>query len=198
MGKSKGIDWGKLSAHYRAGVRTLRDIASEFGTSEANIRKRAKAEEWPRDLSERIRAKADDLVRKAMVRNGAQGPNERDIEGANATISADIQLRERDDISKATGAVRQLWNELSDQLKNLPDLSKLGELMANPDLSFDKMNEAYYKTISFGGRVDSVKKLSDALKTLIELERKVWRVDAPEALDASKLTVVISKEDANL
>jgi hypothetical protein len=41
-------DWEKISGHYRAGTRSLRDIGKEYGVTEGAIRKRAKAEGWPR------------------------------------------------------------------------------------------------------------------------------------------------------
>ena len=50
------IDWESIEKEYRAGIRALRDIASEFGVAESAIRKRAGTEDWIRDLSAKIKS----------------------------------------------------------------------------------------------------------------------------------------------
>ena len=62
-------DWECIELDYRAGIKTLRQIAGEHGISEGAIRKRAKRDDWARDLSERIQDKAEQLVRKDAVRS---------------------------------------------------------------------------------------------------------------------------------
>ncbi len=61
-------DWEAIETAYRAGVMSLREIASQHGISEGAIRKRAKRDDWSRDLNAKIQQKADDLVRKREVR----------------------------------------------------------------------------------------------------------------------------------
>jgi len=61
-------DWQRIELDYRAGIKTLRQIGEENGVTEAAIRKRARRDEWTRDLSARIAARAEDLVRKSEVR----------------------------------------------------------------------------------------------------------------------------------
>ena len=56
----------------------------------------------------------------------------------------------------------------------------------------DKLNEIYHKVISFGGRTDSMKKLSDTLKTLIDLERRVYKIDEESDLTDKKVNVRVS------
>lgn len=60
-------DWKLVEKDYRAGIRPLRDIAADNGISEGAIRKRAKKNEWSRDLTDRIRAKAREKVVLAAV-----------------------------------------------------------------------------------------------------------------------------------
>ena len=43
-------DWLRIETDYRAGIRTLRQIAAEHGITEGAIRKRARRDEWERDL----------------------------------------------------------------------------------------------------------------------------------------------------
>ena len=61
-------DWEAIETAYRAGVMSLREIASQHGISEGAIRKRAKRDDWSRDLNAKNQQKADDLVRKREVR----------------------------------------------------------------------------------------------------------------------------------
>jgi hypothetical protein len=46
--KKAAPDWERIEADYRAGVRTLRDIASEHGITHAGVMKRAKRDGWAR------------------------------------------------------------------------------------------------------------------------------------------------------
>ncbi len=56
--------WERIEPDYRAGSKSLRQIAAEQGISEEAIRKRAKRDDWSRDLLERIQDKAEQLLRK--------------------------------------------------------------------------------------------------------------------------------------
>jgi uncharacterized protein YjcR len=61
-------DWEAIETAYRAGMMSLREIAAQHGISEGAIRKRAKRDDWSRDLAAKVKERADDLVRKAEVR----------------------------------------------------------------------------------------------------------------------------------
>jgi len=61
-------DWEKIEADYRAGVLSLREIAdANPGVNHVAIARRAKRDGWSRDLSAKIRAKADALVTERTV-----------------------------------------------------------------------------------------------------------------------------------
>src|SRR5262245_54931406 len=105
MARRSDIDWEAVEREYRAGKRSLRDIGQEFGVSEGGIRKKAKEFEWERDLSEKIDAKAEALVRKSEVRSEVRSEanlaNEREIIEANAKVVADAVIAERKDVARA-------------------------------------------------------------------------------------------------
>lgn len=67
----KAVDWESVEREYRAGIRSLRDIAGEVGVSEGAIRKRAKAEGWEREKAVRqqdpVRLTRDELDRAGFV-----------------------------------------------------------------------------------------------------------------------------------
>ena len=178
MDKKKKIDWEKIEVDYRAGVKTLREIADEHNITHGAINKRAKRDGWERDLTAKIKAKSDFLVSKSLVSSEVSKERrilESDIINANATNSASIQIAERKDVSKARDIVMSLFGELEHQVNNKELYEKLGEILEEQNES--KMVELYRKVSSFAGRVGSMKSLSDALKTMIELERRVYKID---------------------
>ena len=104
MTEKKVIDWEKIELDYRSGVKSLREIASEQGVSDTAIRKRAKRDDWVRDLSAKIKAKADDLVRKEQVRSEVRTQNtisEKETIDANANLVASVRLAHRKDIQRS-------------------------------------------------------------------------------------------------
>ena len=49
--QAKPTDWERIELDYRAGIKTLRQIADENGITHGAINKRAKRDGWERDLS---------------------------------------------------------------------------------------------------------------------------------------------------
>ncbi|CAI2464498.1 Uncharacterised protein [Serratia ficaria] len=60
-------DWEAIESAYRAGLMSVREIASQHGISHTAINKQAKKEGWERDLKAKIKAKADTLVSRREV-----------------------------------------------------------------------------------------------------------------------------------
>jgi uncharacterized protein YjcR len=48
-------DWEAIETAYRAGMMSLREIAAQHGISEGAIRKRAKRDDWSRDLAAKVK-----------------------------------------------------------------------------------------------------------------------------------------------
>lgn len=97
------IAWAVIEAEYRSGVKPLRATASEHGITEGAIRKRAKKEQWTRDLSAKIQAQADAIVRKDAVRKEVRENGrvpEREIVEANADMQVSIRREHRGDIQR--------------------------------------------------------------------------------------------------
>lgn len=185
-------DWEAIESAYRAGVLSLREIASQHGISDTAIRKRAKKEEWTRDLAAKVKAKADDLVRKREVRTKVRSENqisERELVEATAEAIANVRMEHRGDIKRARELANLLFSELSAECTDVESLHKLGELMLSPDdKGQDKLNDLYHKIISMPQRVKSMKDLSDTLKTLIGLEREAYSIKEDEPSSVNKGT----------
>ena len=199
MAEKKVIDWEKIELDYRAGVKSLRQIAGEQDIAESGIRRRAKQYEWVRDLSEKIKAKADDIVRKESVRSAVRTKttiSEKDTIDANANEVASVRLAHRKDIQRSRKIAMSLFDELEMMVgqENVRLLEMLGELMYSPDdKGNDKVNDLYMKIISMPGRVKSMKDLSDTLKTLIALERQAFGLDDENNRPVDALTALLER-----
>ncbi|MEJ4044570.1 hypothetical protein [Erwinia sp. SLM-02] len=183
-------DWEAIESAYRAGLMSLREIAAQHGISEGAIRKRAKRDDWSRDLSAKIKERADDLVRKQEVRKQVRTESalsERVLIEATAEVIATVRMEHRGDIRRAREITNALFDELGAECADVGALRKLGGLMYEPDDNGrDRLNEIYQSIISMPERVKSVKALSDALKNLISLERQAYDIDGPEGDNSIK------------
>ena len=170
-------DWEAIETAYRAGVMSLREIASQHGISEGAIRKRAKRDDWSRDLNAKIQQKAEDLVRKQEVRRTVR--NESTLtERVLIEVIATVRMEHRGDIRRARELTNMLFDELAGECGDVAALEMLGDLMRREDdKGQDKLNDLYHKIISLPSRVKSMKDLSDSLKTLIGLEREAYSIE---------------------
>ena len=171
-------DWEMIEQSYRTGLMSIREMAHLAGVTEGAIRKRAKSRGWERDVSAKITAKADALVRRQEVRTQVRtekAVSERVLIEANAQVIADVRMSHRGDIRRARSLTMTLLSELEATTIENDLFAELGEMLRQPDQNGnDKLNDVYQKIIGLPSRVDSVKKLSEALKTLVGLEREAY------------------------
>lgn len=191
--------WDAIWDKYSTGLATIAGISREFKVHESTIKTKIKADGWTRDLAAQINAEAAKQMafREAALETAAKkraanaanpnynlpavNPNEEQIIEVVATNQVNIVFQERQDVAIARSVATKLYTELSGQIE---EGQKLDELMNQ----IDEMEDATYNqktffkkrlehVIGFGGRVDSCVKLASALKTLIELERKVNKIN---------------------
>lgn len=198
---TKAVDWERIELDYRAGIKTLRQIAEENGITHGAINKRAKRDGWERDLSEKIQSKADALVSKALVSKAVSMEtkvSERQVIEVAAQAVADVRLAHRRDIHRA----RNLANALLDELEKQTDpitlalLTDLGELLRNPDdKGMDKLNDLYHAIIALPERSKTMKVLVESLQKLVDMERTAFGMDAKGADDDKKGVEAVSTKD---
>jgi hypothetical protein len=180
----KTRDWERIEVQYRANTLSLREIASEHGITEGAIRKKAKAEGWERDLSGKVKAKADALVRKEQVRSevrAGSAETEKQVIEVEAQVQARIRISHRSDIERNRNLLRKLVDELEHHTDNTDLLAKLGEFMCEPnEQGKDRLNEMYRAVISLPERTKTMKALGETLKILIGLEREAFGIAAQE------------------
>jgi len=190
-------DWEKIEADYRAGIKTLREIAGDHGITEGAIRKRAKRDGWERDLSAKIQQKAEALVRKESVRSEVRTESaisEREIIDANAQAIVTVRLGQRKDIQRSRRIAMALLEELEQQAggEQVAMLEQLGELLrSEDDKGQDKLNDLYHKVISLPGRAKTMKDLGESLRVLVTLERQAFGLDDKDAKPQDALTTLL-------
>lgn len=199
---AKRPDWEAIESAYRAGVMSIREIASQYEITHQAISKRAKKEGWERDLKAKVKARAENLVAKREVASlvaTEKAISERQLIEANAEVIANVRMEHRGDIRRARELTNNLFDELSAECADVPALRDLGKLMLNPDDNGrDKLNEIYHSIISLPERVKSAKALSETLKNLVGLERQAYGLDDVQpnktASQLSELMDDLSKE----
>lgn len=143
-------DWEAIETAYRAGLLSIREIASQHELSDTAIRKKAKKECWVRDLAKKIKQTADEKVRIKEVRAEVRAESkikERELVEANAEVIANLRISQRKDIRKARDVANNLMAEV-----DLMD----GDIMK---------------------RVSTFKSLTEAMKNVIGLERQAYDLD---------------------
>lgn len=199
--KKVAPDWERIEIEYRAGVQSIRQIAQAFGVSDGAIRKRAKTQEWTRDLNGKIHAKAEAIVRTHVVRTEVRNSpeykaTEKETIDANANLIAAVQMNQRKDIQRARNLCNGLFDELEHLigLDNIALLQDFGEVMRKEDdKGQDRLNDLYHKIIQLPNRVKSMKDLGDTLKTLIGLEVQAYGLDKKQEDKTDDLTALINR-----
>lgn len=176
--KKAAPDWERIEGDYRAGLLSVREIAASQGVSHVAIAKRAKRDGWARDLSEKIKAKADALVTTRTVTTPVtteQAVTDRAIVEANAEVIAGIRLAHRKDIARSRTLTMALLAEVEAQTDSHELFDRIGELVVDTGSDAEsRLLDAYRRVISTPGRIDGMKKLAETLKTLIGLEREAY------------------------
>ena len=202
---AKQPDWERIEQLFRAGLLSVREIASACGVSHTAINKRSKVEGWDRDLNAKIKAKADSLVSKREVSTKVSTETlatERGIVEANAEVIADIRMAHRTDIGRS----RRLTNLLLDELESLTEeqgtiKELIAQLKDGDGDDADAMSDMLALANKMGAlpsRTKTMKELAETLKTLVALERQAYDLDTKsggnDADELSKLMDELSKE----
>ena len=188
MAERKQVDWEGVERDYSAGLLSLREIGDKHNVAHQVIARKAKKEEWARDLREKIAKAVDKKIGDKQVGDSlgdSKKASEKEVIEANAQAIVDIKLAHRGDIRKSKRIVNALFDELELTTDNRELFEELGEILRQESESgHDKLNEIYKKCISMPQRIDGVKKLTDALKTMIGLEREAYDIQStPTPID---------------
>lgn len=201
MAERKQVDWEGVERDYSAGLLSLREIAAKYDTKESSIRYKANQNDWSRDLSKKIEQKTNEKLRKIELRTELRSEkaiSEKEIIEASAQAIVNVKLEHRGDIRKSKRIVNSLFDELEITTDNRELFEQLGELLRQESESGqDKLNDIYKKVISLPQRIDGVKKLTDALKTMIGLEREAYDITAAPTPTENAITELVKACQGN-
>lgn len=195
------IDWAGIEIEHRAGITPLRAIAKRFGCTHGAINKRAKREGWIRDLKPKIHARADELVSRAALR-AVSSPAPVDTAAlretltveANAMALAIVQLDHRAGIGRNRRLVLGLLTEL-EATCNAPDAYAIAEAMLceTPGLTPETVEDMVTMVrfvATLPHRVKMAKELSDAMRTVVAMEREAFGLNAASVGDGRPLVII--------
>lgn len=173
----KKVDWAAIEPDWRAGIKSKKQLAAEYGVSRAAMDKHFAKRGVERDLSAKIKESANAKVTRDAVTQQVTFEShvtEREIVEANAELQANVIRSHRHDITRYRALCSDLLEEIELQTGERVTFEQLGEIMAEE--STDRMNALFQKALSTPTRVDAVKKLVDTLKVLIGLERQAFGI----------------------
>ena len=171
------VDWEAVEREYRAGQLSNRMIAEKHGISDTAIRKRAKAQGWSKDLSDKVRQE----VRSQLVRAEVRTPSvsDREVIEVAAATGAQVVRTHRKDIRTAADIVGLLMGQLLDAASNREELAEaIEEETANDETGHRRAK--LYRAISLQSHAAIVRDLSTAAKNLVQLERQAYNLDEQE------------------
>lgn len=209
--KNQQIDWERIEPHWRLGIKSVLQISAEYEhetgrkVSHTAINKHFKKLGVPRDLSAKVRAKADALVSAATVSARVSVETtlaDSAIINETAQAVAEVRIQHRRDITRAKDLALKLMEELDEQTEGRAIFAQLGDIMrAGEGKAIDRMNEIYHKVIGTPSRIDSMRKLAETLKNLISLEREAWGIaslDDDKSQKAGSVVLTLSPEEARI
>lgn len=202
----KAVEWDLVAAEYRAGVKSTRELAVEYGISHTLINRRAKADGWVRDLAKKIKAQADAKVSRAAVSKDvstATAATEKVLIEANAEVIFHVRMGHRTDI----GRTRRLFQTLLEEVEVASTkegqalIRQMAEVCYEPDPDetpeqskerADRMRKLLSRLLGTGDRIDNAKRLTEILEKVVRLEREAFGITAGEK-DESQLEELLRK-----
>ena len=183
----KVVDWDAIEPHYRAGVRTLQDIGSQFGISHAAILKHANKHQWTRNQAGKVQARADALVAAAQVTAEVtkatavtKAATQAQVVEVEATVQARIRLAHRAAIGRSRELVANMLAELElqsvsgEQLRSL--LAGIADCSEEGAAQAKELAKVLERTLKLGDRAAVLKTLVESLSRLVAAEREAYNI----------------------
>ena len=193
MTTRKSVDWDAIEPDFRAGVKSIRQIAKENSITHGAVNQHAKLHGWTRDLTAKVRQatrsklSADALSTSLSADSGKQD-TEKDTEivDANAELRANIVRDHRADICAARALTKRMLAELQQQSGSPEALEAFAEMVATTVKDGERKTDekslaAFKKALGLGNRAQILEGLARSLRTLVTLERQAFSLDDEES-----------------
>ena len=191
MGRRNDIDWEAVERDYRAGLLTVAQISEKHNVSSSQVKSKAKAQGWQRDLSgaikARAKAKVSEIDIQALVETAAAEMADKTakqsakvqqsaIEQA-ADAVAGIVLSHRKSYAKVKALASDMLEEVAEYGKDKMSLAQIVQIIGEDD---PLAAQAIKRVTGFAGRVQSLEKLANTLVKVADAERKAFGIDDDE------------------
>ena len=104
--------------------------------------------------------------------------SEKELVDSTSDALVEVMRGHRSDSARLRSVVTALLSKVETIINETELFEQIGVLCCNPDeKGIDKINELYHKVISLPSQTDTTKKLAETMKILIELERKIFKID---------------------
>lgn len=184
MGGKTPTDWESIERDYRAGILSIREVAKIHDISDTAIRKKAKAEFWERDLTERVNEKVRSELVRGMVRT-ANPQTEREIVEVAAATVVQVVRGHRSRIKQGNELVELLTKQLFDVAGKRDEFEAAIEIVCADDKSPERMSRMM-KAVSLGSHATIAVNLANATKVWVGLERQAFNMTDTAEPDTAK------------
>ena len=141
-----------------------------------------------RDLSAKIKAKAEAMVNKRSVNSSVTKATEAEVVEANAHMQADVILGQRTDVPRRREFVGRLFKELEELTGNADLVEQLTLALQQGDQG--KLAEIARKVASLPSRIKGTVDLVGAYKTLFGMEREVFGITSKSGFDSDPIAEI--------
>lgn len=175
--RGKKIDWESVEALYRAGAASLRAIGAQYSVSEAMIRKKAKEQDWHRDLTQRVQQKVrTELVRSTIetVRKGVNLRTEREVVDAVAEFHVDKLHMHQSIATRGRRLAEVMMVELDMHGANRDAMRSKAESSADAD---EKAKLQSQMATTFPMFISQLAAAASAARVWITLEREAYGIN---------------------
>lgn len=174
------VDWEGVEREYRIGQLTVAQIAEKYGVSRRQVDRRAKSEEWTRDLSESVKAATKAKVISEAVKQAQEGADAsvaKDFSEVDlaANVNASLIMRHQKRAAAISDALDSMVSELQDASANPQALEQLVLAVGQED---PLAAAGIAKAMSLPSRISIAKAASETLSKLVTIERQAFGLDA--------------------
>ena len=182
------VNWSAIEPHYRAGIRSIKSLAAEFGVSRPAIDKHARKSGWTRDLAPAIRQKSDQQVAQLAVAPLSCTPTrsfgDQAIVDAGAEQLTLVRLGHRQDISELRRLAKVLVAELCDVVERPEAYAMVHDALSSiDDGGLEALRGMATLVDSLPARERVLRGLADTMQRVVAMERQAYGLDAAGAGD---------------
>jgi hypothetical protein len=186
------IDWEAMEPEYLRNIKSLRQLAGEYGCSDGAIRKHFNKLGIKRDPKKKVRAKAEQKVRREEAvradKRRKHHSDRNDIEVA-ATVQADAIMRHRHGVRERMRLADKIFHQINDLVSDKTLLPRILEALENNEA------KAYAKLLdrvsSLPEAVKMFDKMMQSYRVGVTMEREALGITDEEGAE-NPLTVFLT------